>query len=289
MKVVVTGATGFIGRYVVPCLLKADCEVLALSRSLTNAISYDDKKFSVAKYEIGSNDEIDERLIKDTDVLLHLAWGHVNDVNSDVHLNYNLPTHYEFIKQVIQLGVKNIFVLGSCYEYGMSEGAVSEQYTTNPVTAYGVAKDRLRLKLEALSLANPYNLTWGRLFYIYGEGQPSTSIYSQLMSALDKGENEFKMSQGEQLLDYLPVKEAAEIIVELSMIQKNIGCVNICKGEKVILRGLVERWISERKANITLSLGAYPYREFEPIAFWGDRSYLDEMLTSAYNKGIENG
>lgn len=289
MKVVVTGATGFIGRYVVPCLLKADCEVLALSRSLKNAISYDDEKFSVAKYEIGSNDEIDEKLIKDADVLLHLAWSHVSDVNSDVHLNDNLPMQYEFIRQVIELGVKNIFVLGSCYEYGMSEGAVSEQHTTNPVTAYGVAKDRLRLKLEALSLAHPYNLTWGRLFFIYGKGQTSTSIYSQLMSALDKGENEFKMSQGEQRLDYLPVKEAAEIIVKLSMMQKNIGCVNICKGEKVILRSLVARWISERKANITLSLGAYPYREFEPIAFWGDRSYLDEMLTSAYNKGIENG
>jgi dTDP-6-deoxy-L-talose 4-dehydrogenase (NAD+) len=283
MKVIVTGVTGFIGKYVVPYLLKGGCEVIALSRSTENANVYNNEKFFVAKYEIGSNEKIDEELIKDADVLLHLAWSHVNDINSDEHLNYNLPVHYNFIKQVVELGVENILVSGSCYEYGACEGAVSEQHPTNPLTAYGVAKDRLRLKLESLSSDVSFNLTWARLFYIYGEGQVSTSIYSQLMSALDNGESVFNMSQGDQQLDYLPVKEVAEIIVKLSLMQENIGCVNICKGEPITLRTLVEYWISKKGGDIKLLLGIYPYRDYEPKCFWGDRSYLNETLKQTYN------
>lgn len=278
MKVIVTGATGFIGRYVVPCLLEHGCEVVLLSRSSENTANYDDDKLVLIKYEIGVNDYLDNELISDADALIHLAWSHVNDVNSDVHLTENLPAHYEFIKQVIELGVKNIFVIGSCYEYGMCEGAVSEQHTTNSLTAYGDAKNRLRLKLELLSKNIVFNLTWGRLFYIFGEGQVATSIYSQLMLAIDNGDSEFKMSQGDQKLDYLPVMEAAKIIVKLSMLRENVGCVNICKGEPVTLLALVEQWISVKKGEIKLLLGVYPYRDYEPKAFWGDRSYLNDLI-----------
>lgn len=278
MKVVVTGATGFVGRYVVPCLLKAGCEVVALSRSLENAIGYDDENFFVAKYEIGSNEKIDESLIKDTDVLLHLAWGNVNEVNSDVHLNNHLPMHYEFIKQVIEFGVKNIFVLGSCYEYGMCKGSIKEDHTTKPVTAYGISKDRLRSQLVQLGNDISFNLTWGRLFFVYGEGQVHSSIYNQLMSAIKNGDAEFKMSKGDQVLDYIQVHEAADTIVKLVMKKSNIGCVNICSGNPITLLSLVERWLDEEYASVKLVLGAYPYRSYEPKSFWGNRSYLDSIL-----------
>jgi len=278
MNVIVTGATGFVGRYVIPYLLKTGCEVVALSRSLENAISYDDEKFFVVKYEIGSNEKIDEELIKDADVLLHLAWSHVNDVNSDVHLNYNLPTHYEFIKQVIELGVKNIFVLGSCYEYGMCEGSIREDHATKPVTTYGISKDRLRSQLVLLDNDISFNLTWGRLFFVYGEGQVNSSIYNQLMSAIENGDTEFKMSKGDQILDYIQVQEAAEAIVKLAMKRRNIGCVNICSGKPKALLSLVEHWLDEKYASIKLVLGVYPYRSYEPRSFWGSRTYLDSIL-----------
>jgi len=278
MKVLVTGATGFIGQYVVKSVLNKGYKVVALARFTDKATFYQDSMISPVKYEINLDNHSIYEITKEVDVLIHLAWSHVNDVNSHVHEDFNLPAHYDFIKRVIESGVKNIFVLGSCYEYGICEGAINERHPTKPITAYGMAKDRLRSQLELLSENISFNLTWGRLFYIYGEGQTHLSIYNQLMSAIENGYTEFKMSQGDQELDYLQVQEAADIIVKLSTKKRNIGCVNICSGKPSTLLALVERWIDEKNGNIVPSLGVFPYRPYEPRSFWGDRSYLDKLL-----------
>ncbi len=98
------------------------------------------------------------------------------------------------------------------------------------------------------------------------------------MSAIKNGDAEFKMSKGDQVLDYIQVHEAADTIVKLVMKKSNIGCVNICSGNPITLLSLVERWLDEEYASVKLVLGAYPYRSYEPKSFWGNRSYLDSIL-----------
>ena len=71
------------------------------------------------------------------------------------------------------------------------------------------AKHTLHRQLELLQEQSPFSLTWGRLFYLYGEGQAPTSLWSQLRAAIARGDAEFKMSAGEQLRDFLPIAEAA--------------------------------------------------------------------------------
>jgi dTDP-6-deoxy-L-talose 4-dehydrogenase (NAD+) len=82
------------------------------------------------------------------------------------------------------------------------------------------------------------------------------------------------MSGGEQLRDYLPVVEVARLLVSLALNGRDNGIINICSGEPISVRRLVESWIAANGWSIELNLGHYPYPTFEPMAFWGDRRKL---------------
>ena len=113
---------------------------------------------------------------------------------------------------------------------------------------------------------------------MYGEGQPDSSLYPLLKDAVLRGDSVFKMSGGEQLRDYLPVTEVARRIVQLVLLGNEIGTVNICSGKPVSVRRLVEQWLSENNWEMQMNLGHYPYPDYEPMAFWGDATKLQEIL-----------
>jgi dTDP-6-deoxy-L-talose 4-dehydrogenase (NAD+) len=115
---------------------------------------------------------------------------------------------------------------------------------------------------------------------MYGEGQPKSSLYPQLKDAVSRGERVFNMSGGEQLRDYLPVGEVARLISILAGRQSDTGCVNVCSGKPISVRKLVEGWLAENGWDIGLNFGHYPYPDYEPMAFWGDRHRMDAMLNN---------
>ena len=160
-------------------------------------------------------------------------------------------------------------VTGTCFEYGMQSGPISKNTETNPNNSYGLAKDFLRKKLQLLQKRHDFYLTWARLFYMYGDGQSESSLFSQLKKSVLDNKKVFKMSGGEQIRDYLPVSEVAKQLVLLSKQTKNIGIINVCSGKPKSVRGIVEQWIYENRWDIELKLGHYPYTDYEPMAYWG--------------------
>ena len=100
----------------------------------------------------------------------------------------------------------------------------------------------------------------------------------QLERAVRNGDDEFDMSGGEQLRDYLPVAEVARSIVALARKKADIGVVNVSSGKPISVRRLVEERIQEKNWNIKLNLGRCPYPDYEPLAFWGNRGKLDDFL-----------
>jgi dTDP-6-deoxy-L-talose 4-dehydrogenase (NAD+) len=189
---------------------------------------------------------------------------------------------------MIQHGLASLTVSGTCFEYGLQGGCLSEDTPAIPSTSYGVAKDSLRRFLETIRSHHPFRLLWIRLFYLYGEGQNKSALIPQLDSAIGRGENEFNMSGGEQLRDYLPVEDAARRLVTLALNPSCDGIVNICRGAPISVRRLVEEHIARRNASIHLNLGHYPYPQYEPMAFWGDGSkqaqHLPKTSTSSKNQ-----
>jgi len=163
----------------------------------------------------------------------------------------------------------------------MQSGPLGEHLETRPANPYGFAKDALRRQLEFLQSEQPFSLTWTRLFYLHGEGQAESSLLPQLRKAVARGDTVFDMSGGEQLRDYLPVMEVARLLVALALKCQNIGVVNVCSGQPISVRRLVENWIQDNGWQMTLNLGRYPYPDYEPMAFWGDRCRLDGLLEEA--------
>jgi len=161
----------------------------------------------------------------------------------------------------------------------MQNGPLAEPLTPNPTTSYGFAKNVLRNQLEYLTAkSKSTELTWARLFYLWGEGQAATSIYPTLSAAVARNEKIFEMSSGEQLRDYLSVVNVADYLVRLSFLSQGSGIINVCSGQPISIRRLVEYWIKENEWNIQLNFGSYPYPDYEPMAFWGDAKKLNALM-----------
>jgi dTDP-6-deoxy-L-talose 4-dehydrogenase (NAD+) len=269
-QVIVSGATGFIGRHIVPLLLKKDYDVVALCRNKDRAKTlswYQNVEFIFSDFH-------NENLPFQPETgasLIHLAWNGLPNYKSNFHFEENLPQSYAFIKGLIQQGVHHVIVAGTCFEYGMKDGALSPDSPTEPTNPYGYAKDCLRQQLQYLQNDLDFKLQWARFFYLFGEGQNPQSILAQLDTAIDRGDTSFKMSGGEQLRDYLNVESAAQKFVELFH-NTGEGTYNICNGRPISIRTLVENHLRKRNADMELELGFYPYPDYEPMAFWGEDS-----------------
>ena len=205
MKILVTGATGFVGTHLITELLKYDHQIIAAVRNKNSLKDLHDKikiiEFDLDNLQTGKNylSELDS-----PDLLIHLAWQGLPNYKSAFHVEKNLPSHSAFLKNMVDNGLKKLVVTGTCFEYGMKDGCLSEETVSDPQNPYAIAKDKLRKFLEDMQLHRSYNLKWIRLFYMYGKGQNANSLLSQLENALENGDAVFNMSGGEQLRDYFP-------------------------------------------------------------------------------------
>lgn len=277
MKIAVTGASGFIGRQVLGQLALPGVEVIAVTRAASRLAGLG-SGFRRVEMDLSApvGDGFDR--LGRPDVLLHLAWDGLPNYQSLRHFEVELPAQFQFLKGMIAAGLPALVVAGTCFEYGLQSGPLAPNLETRPNNPYGFAKDTLRKQLEFLKAATPFNFVWARLFYLFGEGQSSASLYPLLKAAVAKGERVFNMSGGEQLRDYLPVEVAARDLARLALKHPDAEPVNVCSGTPVSVRRLVETWIEENHWDITPNLGHYPYPDHEPMAFWGDRRSLDALL-----------
>ncbi len=281
MKLLVSGATGFIGNYIIKELLKCtDIEVIATSLDPITKVK-NKEWFKAVKYKARDLNEVKENyftFFENPDLLIHLSWQGLPNYNELFHIERNLYTNYNFIKNMIENGLRNLTVIGTCLEYGMQEGSLSEEMPTNPITAYGLGKDTLRKFIKELKKKYEFTFKWIRLFYIYGRGQSPKSIISQLDQALKNNEEVFNMSKGDQLRDYLQVEKVADYIVQISLQNEINGIINCCSGKPISIKNLVKAHLKMRKKNIKLNLGYYPYPDYEPMAFWGDTKKLNSII-----------
>jgi nucleoside-diphosphate-sugar epimerase len=279
MRVMVTGATGFVGRHVVNTLLARGHSVLAVARDSSRAQEMpwiDRVEFIRCDLHKSYGPLLQPEYFPD--VIVHLAWPGLPNYRDFFHINKNLPSDLAFLEAAVKSGVPHLIVAGTCLEYGMQYGPLTEEMETNPTTPYGFAKDALRKALQLLQKNSPFILQWMRLFYMYGEGQNRNSLLAQLDRAIEEGQAVFNMSEGNQLRDYLPIQKVAE---NFSMALENSHCrgvINCCSGKPVSILDLVQQRCREKASDIQLNRGYYPYPDYEPLAFWGIPDKLASLI-----------
>lgn len=278
MNIIVTGATGFVGRHLVGKLLQNGHRVIAVVRDLNRAKKFE--WFDKVKY-IQADLHCDYRPVTErlgeVDALIHLAWPGLPNYQGNFHIFQNLKLDLAFLKASLESGLSHLVVAGTCLEYGMQSGALTEGMDTHPITPYGFAKDSLRKSLQFLQRDHSFILQWMRLFYMFGEGQNPKSLLSQLDKAIDEKRQFFDMSIGTQLRDYLSIDSVAKKICTALENPAINGIINCSSGVPTSVLDLVHRRCEERSYHIYLNTGYYPLPEYEPLEFWGIPEKLDSL------------
>ncbi len=281
-KILITGATGFIGNYVIAQLLQQNnYSITASSASIDKGVTA--SWFSSVKYIPFNLKDFDSgvdyyKFFDEPDLVIHLAWEGLPNYKAAFHVEENLPRHYALLKNLIYHGLNDLTITGTCFEYGLQEGRLSEEMETMPSIAYAIAKDRLRRQLEQFQKENEFQLKWIRLFYMYGNGQSPNSLLSQLDKSIAQKETVFNMSGGEQERDYLPVEEVAVYIGRIALQNEVTGIINCCSGKPIKVKTLVENYLIKKNKFIHLNLGYYPYADYEAMRFWGDNKKLKKII-----------
>lgn len=280
-KILVTGATGFIGNYVIEQLLEKNYIVIASS---ANELKAREKLwFSRVIYKACNLELVNDHInyydfFDKPDKMIHLAWEGLPNYKAPYHIEINLPRHQRFLENLLANGLKDLTVTGTCFEYGMKEGALTEDMPVSPANPYGIAKNNLRNFIDQLQKKYTFSFKWARVFYMYGKGQSSKSLLSQIQQAIDNGEDAFNMSGGEQTRDFLPVEKVAQYIIDIATQINITGIINCCSGVPVSVKQMVLNYLNLTHQLIKLNYGYYPYTDYEPMHFWGDNSRLNLII-----------
>lgn len=274
MKILVTGANGYLGQGIVKQLLNQGQEVVATDFNIENVDNRATKK-QCNLFEI----EDPYNYFEKPDVLLHLAWRDGFVHYSDAHI-IDLPKHYDFIKKLAISDIKTISVMGSMHEIGFFEGCINENTPCNPESFYGIAKNSLREITKLLAKQNNKNFQWLRGYYIVGNSKYGSSIFSKITSAVNDGKTTFPFTMGINQFDFIDYSEFCNQVA-LTVIQDKInGIINICSGKPEKLADRVERFIKDNNYDIKLEYGAFPDRPYDSKAVWGDNSKIQKIINN---------
>lgn len=271
MKILITGATGFVGRHIIKSLSHYNTEItLVVREGKEKQIKLEKNLVKIITTKDLFMENVDwwTEKCKGIETILHLAWnvetGHYLESAKNIDC---LIGSLKLAKGGVQAGVKRLVGIGTCFEYDLSKSILSIDTPLKPTTTYADAKTALYLSLSHYLSRSSVEFAWCRLFYLYGEGEDSRRLVPYLRSRLEKREFA-ELTTGEQIRDFLNVVDAAKKIVKV-VIGKQIGPINICSGIPITIRKLAEQIADEYNGRDLLKFGSRPNNLIDPPSVIG--------------------
>ena len=275
-KILITGANGYIGHHVVKELSKNnDLDVVAVD-FYNNNLPKNLKYLNVDILNEATNKDLFSILDCPKNVV-HLAWQDGFNHYAQSHIN-NLINHFNFLKNMIDSGVKSLTVMGTAHEIGYHEGRITAETPCNPLSYYGIAKNTLRQLLFVYAKDKDVKIKWLRAYYITGDDKHNHSVFTKLLEAAEKGQEEFPFVKGTNQFDFIDINDLSKMIAKASVQDEITGIINVCSGEPVSLKDKAEDFIKEHNLKIKLKLGVFPARKYDSPVIYGDATLINKIM-----------
>ncbi|MCA3365659.1 MAG: NAD(P)-dependent oxidoreductase [Roseomonas sp.] len=264
-RVLVTGATGFIGQHIPPLLQARGLEVHATARSALP----EHQGIIAHGVDLLREDEA-QRLVKDIRpaIIIHSAWyiAHGRFWTAPENIDW-LEASTALAAYAAEAGTRRFVGLGTCAEYATEAGDDAlpwpETRRIAPATPYGEAKAALAQRLAEMAAARArFGFAWARLFHLFGPGENPARLVPSIMIALREG-REAQCASGRPVRDFISTQRCAAALAALAA--SNVeGPVNIASGAPISIAAMA-RLIAEIAGRpYLLRLGALADRPNEP-------------------------
>ena len=265
MKVLITGATGFIGSHLVRYLLEKRCQVYIIYRQESNLWRLADLASQIELIPYNLLNLADENNLPKIkfDVCIHSAWYAVPGKYLAAQENIDfLNATLALARRLQALGCGHFIGIGSCFEYDTNLGYLSEISPTKPQHLYSASKLATQMVLEQWAKTSEMKFSWIRLFYQYGAFEDQIRLVPAVITSLLQ-QNSIRLTLGEQIRDFLHIEDVAAAIY--AVVQAGLlGVVNVGSGQPVTVRKIAETIGKILGNSELLDFGAIPYSPSDP-------------------------
>ncbi len=278
MRVLITGATGFIGWQCLPLLIQNGCEVHAVSIDSPER-AVDDCGVHWHQLDLLDPVQVASLMSRVQPThLLHFSWYAVPGKfwSSSENLRW-VQASLSLMQNFSANGGKRIVMAGTCAEYDWNYGYCSEYITPlAPTTVYGASKHAVQVILRTYAEQVGLSVAWGRIFFLYGPREHPIRLVASVIQSLLKNETA-RCSHGNQVRDFLHVQDVGAAFVAL-LLSNVVGTVNIASGQPVSLKDVILGIADQLNARDLVQLGVIPTSPTDPQLLVANTRRLNEEV-----------
>jgi nucleoside-diphosphate-sugar epimerase len=282
MRILVTGASGFIGRHAVSAFSSQGHSIVGVARAIDRSIC--DEWISADLLQPGEP----QRCVTaaKADALLHLAWSTEHGKNWTDPLNAAwTDSTVDLVESFSSTGAKQICISGTCFEYDWPETSDCDEANTplGKHTLYDISKNDCRKKIESAGI----DVAWGRIFYLFGPNEFHARLVSSVCRSLVR-DQAARCSSGTAIRDFMDVRDAGAALAALTL-SDVVGPVNIASGKAQSVAA-VAKLLGELYGKPELiKIGSLPDRPNDPPRISGATKRLNDEVGFIPQITIENG